>query len=73
VESVARNDRLSVEDRVAMLRALHAAGAELDRPAAGTPALFGAAMSFDADAVEAYCELAPDRSSQPRLSSMCFA
>ena len=73
VEMVARNQRVPVDERVAMLRALHLAAADLDGSATGTP-LFGAAMSFDDDAVDVLLRAGADPFVAPTaLVGVCFS
>jgi ankyrin repeat protein len=74
VESVARNTAVAVEERVRMLQALRAAGADLDHcPEWATP-LFSAAMSGEDDSVEALLLAGADPFYEPTgLQAVCFS
>jgi cytohesin len=63
-ERVAQNARVRLEERVQMLRALRAAGADLDRSGDVTP-LFAAALAADAEAVEALLAAGADPHREP--------
>jgi ankyrin repeat protein len=74
VESVAGNDRMPVDERIEMLRALHSAGADLDALVSGVPALFGAGLSFDDEAVEVLLRAGADPFVEPTaLMGVCFS
>jgi cytohesin len=73
-EMVARNGQATVEERVAMLRALVDAGVDLDARTPRAAPLFGAAMNGDADAVEALLRAGADPHVEPKaMSAACFS
>jgi ankyrin repeat protein len=74
VEGVARNTAVPVEERVRMLQALRAAGADLDHATEWATPLFSAAMNADDDAVEALLVAGADPSREPNgLQGVCFS
>jgi ankyrin repeat protein len=73
VESVARNTAVTVEERVRMLQALRAAGADLDHAKEWATPLFSAAMNAEAEAVEALLVAGADPFRAPSgLQGVCF-
>ena len=74
VDCVARNAAVSIGVRVAMLRRLEAAGADLNGREFGTPPLFGAGLSFDDDAVDVLLRAGADPFVEPTaLVGVCFS
>lgn len=74
VESVARNAVVAVEERVEMLQALRAAGADLDQATDGATPLFSAAMNAEDEAVEALLVAGADPFRAPTgLRGVCFS
>lgn len=74
VEAVARNGRVPVGERVRMLQALDAAGADLNQKAPWATPLFGAAMEADDEAVEALLAAGADPLCEPTgLVGICFS
>jgi ankyrin repeat protein len=74
-DEVAENEQLSVSVRVTLLRLLVDAGVDLNRRnSIGSPALFGAGMRGDADAVQALFEAGADPTVAPTaLQGVCFS
>ena len=74
VESVARNGTVAIEERVRMLQAIRAAGADLDHITDWANPLFGAAMNGEDDAVEALLVAGADPFRTPTgLQGVCLS
>ncbi len=74
VDSVARKDRIPLDERMRMLRALAAAGADFDPSGAHSTPRFSAAMAGDAEAVEALLSGVADPEREPTgLMGVCFS